>query len=198
MLVRSQPTGPSPGFVQWQDVRPITGESEFESPSLDHVDEVLLAARRPRKAQARVRLPPSAPFRPASWCGHSARLKPERTWFDPTAGHQATERKGRVGSPAHRYCAEAIGRESSNLSLSFTLGPASAVPGLSIRSWCAGSAVLRRLTMPSHFVMLASDGIAYADHARAPTTGSGMRRIGNATSFMPSSIAQGIAPKRGG
>jgi hypothetical protein len=28
--------------------------------------------------------------RPASWCGHSARLKPERTWFDSTAGHHAT------------------------------------------------------------------------------------------------------------
>ena len=28
-------------------------------------------------------------MRPASWCGHSARLKPERTWFDSTAGHHA-------------------------------------------------------------------------------------------------------------
>ena len=63
--------GTTPGFVQRQDVRPITGESGFESSSLDHVDEVL----------------PEAPFRPASWCGHSARPKPERTWFDPTAGH---------------------------------------------------------------------------------------------------------------
>jgi hypothetical protein len=30
----------------------------------------------------------SIPPRPASWCGHSARLKTERTRFDPAAGHQ--------------------------------------------------------------------------------------------------------------
>ena len=54
-----------------------------------NVDEVLSAARRLRKAQARVRSPPSAPLRPASWCGHSARLKSERTWFDSTAGHHS-------------------------------------------------------------------------------------------------------------
>lgn len=56
----------NPGFVQRQDFRPITGESGFESSSLDQVDEVLLAARLPRKQEARVRLPASAPFRPAS------------------------------------------------------------------------------------------------------------------------------------
>ena len=48
----STPTaGTKPGFVQRQDLRPITGESGFESSSLDQVDEVLLAARLPRKQE---------------------------------------------------------------------------------------------------------------------------------------------------
>ena len=86
--VGSTPTaGTEPGFVQRQDLRPITGESgwvitlrvihrvstprcaehrDSESSSLDHVDEVLLAARLPRKQEDRVRPPASAPFRPAS------------------------------------------------------------------------------------------------------------------------------------
>src|SRR5439155_3892729 len=61
--VGSIPTaGTNPGFVQRQDLRPITGKSRFESSSLDQVDEVLLAARLPRKQEARVRRPASAPF----------------------------------------------------------------------------------------------------------------------------------------
>src|SRR5438093_6843089 len=61
--VGSTPTaGTNPGFVQRQDLRPITGESRFESSSLDQVDEVLLAARLPRTQEARVRPPASAPF----------------------------------------------------------------------------------------------------------------------------------------
>src|SRR5437879_365196 len=54
--VGSTPTaGANPGFVQRQDFRPITGESRFESSSLDQVDKVLLAAHLPRKQEDRVR-----------------------------------------------------------------------------------------------------------------------------------------------
>jgi hypothetical protein len=62
------------------------------------VDEVFPAARLPRKQEDRVRFPASAPSWPASWCGHSARLKTERTWFDPTAGHHPPSTLGSVAA----------------------------------------------------------------------------------------------------
>ena len=77
-----------PSVVQRQGSRPITAVSGFKSSRSDHAGDALKVARSPRKREIAGSIPvaSSIPRRPSK-SGDCARLKSERTPFDPAGRH---------------------------------------------------------------------------------------------------------------